>query len=210
MKAARFGLPVWNLLLGFTLVTVALPTVIAYRGACQPDYEWGLFGWRGVGATGTWWIIASLAACGWLTLGLAHRRPGKWTALMLCLWHGGLFVNVLGHALRHGSAMTLHGDAVGLSLNLAWIGPVFAGLLLLMSGLFLHRFWTADPRVFEPLTRGARGCVGVGLALGPAIATLFLLGDGVNHTTFDRAAILGVILQCLLIGGGLQSRPRLA
>lgn len=207
MKIAPFSLAVWNLLLGFTLLTVALPTLVAYRGMLQPDYEWGLFGWRGTGSAGPWWIVASIAGYGWLTLTLAHRRPGMRTAGLLGVWHGGLFVNILAAALRHGSALTLRGDALGFSLNLAWLGPLCTGLLLLASGLFLRQFRSATPPAPQPLTRRAQWCVGVGLALAPAIATLFLLGDGVRHTAFDRAAILGVVLQCLLIGGGLQARP---
>lgn len=214
MNSAPFILALWNLFLGFTLLTVALPTVVAYRGLLQPAYQWGLFGVRGTGPSGSWWIIASVAAYGWLALSLAHRRPGKRPAAMLWLWHAGLFFNILAHALHHGSAMTLRGDAVGLSLNLAWLGPLCTGLLLLAASLCLRHFCRAAPVPIQPLAPGARRCVGAGLALGPVIAALFLLGDGVRHTHFDRAAIFGVVLQSLLIGAALQnrapSRPRTA
>jgi len=208
MNATR-RLPVaWNLLLGFTLVTVALPTVITYRGLLQPRYEWGLFGLQGIGAGDPWWLIAAAAACGWLILVLAYRRPGTLAAGLLCLWHGALLVNVLAHVLQDGAGMSLRGDAIGMAVDLSLLGPMLAGVLFAASAFHLLRFRRIAPPAPAPPTSHARMMLATGVLLIAVIVLLFLQGDAVRHTVFDRLAILAVVLQCLLIGGGLQSsRP---
>lgn len=205
MKATRPRPVAWDFLLGFTLVTVALPTVITYRGLFQPRYEWGLFGLKGVGAGAPWWLIALAAAGGWLILGLGYRRPGRLAAGVLCLWHGALLANVLGHVLKGGATMTLRGDAIGMSVPLSLLGPLFTAVLFATSAFHLYRFWRIEPPSPDSPTGPAKGMLATGLLLTVVIALLFLQGDGARHGVLDRLAILGVVLQCLLIGGGLQS-----
>jgi hypothetical protein len=207
MKTTRFTSVLWDMLLGFTLLTVAFPTIGAYRGMLQRNYEWGLFGLKGLGAAGPWWLIALVAIGGWLTLTFAHLRPGRVAAAALCVWHGSLFANLGIHAWRQGPDMTLRGDAVGVSIHLALLGPALAGLLFAASAVHLARKWTgtAAPRTGNPFAWPANLLLGGGLVLTPVIAALFVQGDGLRHTAYDRGAILGVVIQCLLLGAGLKS-----
>lgn len=198
-----------DLLLGFTLLTVALPTVLTYRGLLQPNYQWGLFGLHGMGTSGPWWQIFLIAALGWITLALNHRNPGRGSTTLLAFWHGGLFLNVLFYALKHGEKMSLRGDAIGVSIHLGWIGPLFTGACLALSLILSWRSWVTPPDPAGPLTRSAKNSLILGMILIVAIAIFFRFGDGVRHTVYDRIAIGLVVFQCLVIASGLREPAKL-
>jgi hypothetical protein len=193
-----------NLLVGCALVTAALPTVIVYRAAVQPRYHWGLFGIQGEGVTPGLFVIAGAAFLGWAAVVFGSLRTRAGGPLLIALntvW----FATILWGALRLGSRMTLRGDAWGMNINLAWVGPpIFAALLLLS----IRWWWTRGRRLsgaatLDP-TRVRRVLFATALALFPAIVVLFASGDGLHHTWTDRLAVVCVIAQCLSIGAALR------
>lgn len=193
-----------NFLLGWALLTAALPTLIVYRAALQPRYHWGLFGIVGQGVTLGLLLVAAAAFLAWsvVVLGsLRTRAAGPLLIALNTLWFGSIVVG----ALRLGSQMTFRGDAWGVRTNLAIVGPLLFGVLLLLS---IRWWWTRRDRsrVVASLawSRARRVLFGAALALLPVIVVLFAIGDGTRHTWADRLAVLCVIAQCLFIGAALR------
>ncbi|MGH7725663.1 MAG: hypothetical protein ACREOU_09560 [Candidatus Eiseniibacteriota bacterium] len=199
-----------NFLLGWALLTAALPTLIVYRAAMQPRYQWGLFGIVGEGVTPGLLVIAAAAILAWSAVVLGSVRTHAGGLLLIglnALW----FTSILVAALRLGSQMTLRGDAYGIRINLAILGPLVFGALLLLS---IRWWWTRRQNLvgFEALstlkvtlTSGARRvlCVAA-VALLPVILVLFAIGDGARHTWADRVAVGCVIVQCLCVLAALR------
>jgi hypothetical protein len=120
---------------------------------------------------------------------------------MLIAWNGFVFVSIVWSTYRYGSDMRLRGDALGMEIPLAWIGPILTGALLAASVYWAMR----RPRI-APIARWRpRGklLLAVASALAPVICVLFRQGDGRLHTDFDRAAVILVIAQGLLAGAAL-------
>lgn len=194
-----------SFLLGWLLFTAALPTLIVYRAALQPKYQWGLYGVMGQGMSAAFFIILGTALLAWtaVVLGSLGARP-PFAALLVtvnALW----FVSMVIGALRLGSRMTVRGDAWGVRVNVAIIGPLLFGALLLLS---IRWWWTRRcrplvTRLSSP-SRMRNVLLGAALALTPIIVVLFASGDGVHHTDKDRVAVVCVIAQCLFLGAGLR------
>jgi len=196
-----------NFLLGWALLTAALPTLIVYRAALQPRYQWGLFGIAGQGVTLGLLFVAAAALLAWaaVVLGSLRTRPaGPLLVALNTLWFGFIVVG----ALRLGSQMTFRGDAWGVRINLAVVGPLLFGALLLLS---IRWWWTRRaPSVVAvafPLSRTRQVLFGAAVTLLPAIVVLFAVGDGVHHTWADRLAVLCVIAQSVFIGAALRDVP---
>jgi hypothetical protein len=117
------------------------------------------------------------------------------------LWFGSMVVGVL----RWGSQMTLRGDAWGVRINVAVVGPLLFGVLLLLS---IRWWWTRrDPSTVLPrfvLSRTRRVLFAAAFGLLPVIVVLFVIGDGIRHTWADRLAVVCVIAQCWFIGAALR------
>lgn len=194
-----------NWLLGFAMLTAALPTLIAYRALLQPKYQWGLFGIFGQGATPSLLVIIAAALLAWAAVvfgSLRTRATGPLLVTLNAVW----FASLVWGALQIGSRMTLRGDAWGMRINIAVVGPLAFGVLLLLS---IRWWWTRRHRPPGPalhLSPARRYLFIAALALLPVIVALFAMGDGMRHTWMDRAAVVGVIAQCLLLGAALH-RP---
>ena len=127
-----------NFLLAWAMVTAALPTLFVYCAAVQPRYQWGLFGILGQGVTAGLFVIAAAALLAWAAVVLGSLRTlaaGPLLVVLNAVW----FASILIGAIRLGSRMTVRGDAWGVSLNLAVVGPLLFGALLLLS---IRWWWT--------------------------------------------------------------------
>ena len=123
-----------NFLLGWALLTAALPTLIVYRAAVQPRYQWGLFGITGEGVTRGLLFTAATAVLAWAAVvfgSLRTRAGGPLLIGLNTLWFTFVFVG----ALQMGSQMTFRGDAWGVRINLAVAGPLLFGGLLVQHSL---------------------------------------------------------------------------
>jgi hypothetical protein len=193
-----------NLLLGFAMLTAALPTLITYRAALQPQYHWGLLGLQGRGVTPGLFAIVAAALLAWAAVLLGSFRSRATGPLLVAL-NAVWFASILQGALLLGSQMTIRGDTFGVRINLAVVGPILFGVLLLLS---IRWWWTHRHRLsgsgLPKPSRARRFLFAGALALLPAIVTLFALGDGVRHTWTDKIAVICVIAQCLLVGAGLH------
>jgi hypothetical protein len=193
-----------NFLIGWALLTATLPMLIVYRGALQPRYQWGLFGLFGEGVTPGFFAVVAAALLAWAAVifgSLRSRAAGPLFVALNALWFG----SVLEGALRLGSRMTVRGDAWGVRVNLAVAGPVFFGVLLLLS---IRWWWMRRAQTHGIVTlapsRARRVLFGVALALLPVIIVLFGSGNGLPHTWMDRLAVVCVVVQCLLVGAALR------
>jgi hypothetical protein len=120
---------------------------------------------------------------------------------MLIAWNGLVFVSMVWSAYLYGSDMRLRGDALGMDIPLAWIGPALTGALLAASV-----YWAVRRPRIAPIARWrphGKLVLAVASALAPVICVLFRQGDGRLHTDFDRAAVILVIAQGLLAGAAL-------
>ncbi len=190
-----------NHLIGWVLVGAILASLPVYRAALQPRYEWGLFGVTGTGMSAAYPVVLVAAIWAWVTVVLGHRAPGRPFPEMLITWNGLVFSSMLWSAFLHGADMRLRGDALGMDIPLAWIGPALTGVLLGASVYWILRR-SGNVAVARWRPRG-KLVLALALALTPVIAVLFIQGDGRLHTHFDRAAVILVISQGLVAGAAL-------
>ncbi len=193
-----------GLLYAGVVFTAAFPTLILYRAAIQSDYQWGLFGITGVGRSSGFWFVAAAAAWAWGTVYLGSCPPRRLFALLLVGWNGLLFGSIVNSLAASGRALEFRGDALGIRVNLAFLGPLLSGLLLLLSLVLLWRLWRGARRP-APLRRSkeARTALIIAAALLPIIVVLFSLGGGRIHTRWDRMAVAAVVFQCVALAAGL-------
>jgi hypothetical protein len=188
-------------LTGWVLVGAVLASLPVYRAALQPHYEWGLFGVTGTGMSAGYAVVLAAAIWAWTTVVLGLRAPGRPFPEMLIAWNAFMFGSMAWSAYRHGSSMRLRGDALGMDIPLAWIGPSLTGALLAASVYWAARRSRTLPAPWGPY--GKRLLVG-SVAITPVIAILFLQSDGRVHTDFDRAAVILVIVQGLIAGKAMS------
>lgn len=193
-----------NLLTGWALFTAILPTLIVYRAALQPRYQWGLFGVAGEGVTAGYFIVVAAAALAWCAVVLGNLWPvagGPAFIVLYAVWFAAITIG----AVQLGSKMTVRGDAWGIGINVAVLGPILFGALLVLS---LRWFWTGRARAAAEtrcvLSGTHRVLLGLALALVPFIVVLFAQGNGLPHRWTDRLAVVCVVVQALLAGAGLR------
>ncbi len=200
-----------SFLVGWLLFTATLPTLIIYRAILQPRYQWGLFGILGEGTSPGLVIILAAAVVAWLAVVLGSTGGRRPFAPLLILVNASWFLSLIYGVLRFGSEMSVRGDSWGVRINVAAIGPLLFGALVLLS---IWWWWTRRnlSRTAAPvsLSRLAYLMMGVALILTPVIILLFAAGDGVHHTGKDRLAVVCVIAQCLLVGAALRGYDRTA
>ena len=202
-------------LLGFLLAwvtfTAVFPTIILYRAALQPNYQWGMFGVTGVGLSGGYLVVLVAAVWAWAIIVVRRRGTQPPFAALLISWNAFLFASIIYGVLTFGSDVSFRGDTLGIEVRLAIVGPVAFGAFLLTSVLWWWRNRTpSHSSTPSAWSRRTKILMGIALALVPAIAVLFVLGDGVNHTNYDLAAIVLVAAQCILVGAALDVQDQVA
>lgn len=198
-------------LLGWTLFTAALPTIITYRAGAQPLYEWGLYGISGRGIDAGYALVVVTAILAWTVVVLGYRGARRPFDALLVIWHSLLLASLVYGAIRFGDDMTLRGDAMQISINLAVLGPALGLLVLAGCVLWVVRHGGRVEAQAVAWRPHARRLFMIAIGLGIAIVVLFLQHSGHPHYTTDRAAIVLLILQVLVIGRAIQPpRPRAA
>jgi len=198
------------LLTTWMIFTASFPTILLYRAAVQPNYQWGLFGITGEGLSLGYILIVVASLWAWSTvfLGMQEGRPPF--GILLSIWNAFLTASMIVGVLRFGSSLDIRGDAMGLRVNIAVVGPLLCGVILLLSLFWWwgHRNDHAPSARFQ-WPRSSKILLGVVLALVPVIVALFVLGDGLVHTSMDRWAIGLIIVQCILtaMALGMQELP---
>jgi hypothetical protein len=195
-------------LLGCLLLSAGPPTLIVYRAAIQPDYKWGMWGINGEGMSPGIYVVLLCVAIAWLAFVLGTRGARTPFAALLILWNGWwLGAITLGIARVGASALTLRGDAWGVRIPFAVVGPLlFGGLLALSLAWYLRRRKILPLAVQAQAPRRVASLTVVAVVLAPVTVILFSLGDGVQHTNYDRAAVLLVVAQIVLVGSALNPK----
>ena len=200
-----------SVLLAWTTFTAVFPTIVLYRAAVQPNYEWGFFGVTGVGLSPGYLVILVATAWAWGIVYLGRRGTRPLFTVLLVLWNAFLLASIIYGVLRFGSDVDLRGDTMGIRVNLAVIGPVLFGSFLLLSVLWWWRHRNhVGSSAGVPWSQTAKVLIGLALALVPAIAVLFVLGDGVDHTNNDRVAIALIVAQSILLAAALEVQTSMA
>lgn len=194
-----------KVLLGWTLFTAALPTIVTYRAALQPQYEWGLYGLGGVGVNPAYFFVVATGVLAWLVVILGYRGARRPFSMLFLVWHGFLFASIAYGVTRFGSEMELRGDAMGLRVNIALLGPVLTGAILLAGIVWIWRSSRRSDDTTPPRwRRHSRMLMGAGAALTIAIVVLFRLSSGGVHHNDDRIAIVFVVVQVFLFARALE------
>lgn len=173
----------------FTTVFVWLPIV---RALARPEgYQWGLFGLRGQGLGGAFWVFPVLAV--YAALLFAHAWWARRGALrvMLLLWHFGWAGMLVATAVAFGSSARWQGQGWGFDFPVLPIALVYAAFALLAARWALLDWRTGEPRP-RPRWRPANTRrLGVAAALLPVAFLLFRLGSDFNWVT---ALAIGVTI----------------
>lgn len=198
-------------ILGWAVFTAVLPTIVLYRAAVQPHYNWGLFGVQGTGPSSGYLVVIAAAALAWYTIVLGFRGARPPFGMLLVLWNSLLFASIIYAVVRFGSAADIRGDAMGIRINVSVIGPVVFGAFLLLSALWWWRNRDQNRwSIPAGWPKSARIMFSSALLLVPCIVLLFSQGDGEHHTNMDRIAIALVVTQCLLVSFSLGAESRIA
>ena len=189
-------------LTAWALFTAVFSMLIIYRAAFNPEYQWGLFGVNGVGMSPAYAFIAAFAAWAWALVVLGERRSPLF-APMCVGWNAFLFLGMILSVREFGSTMEFRGDAYGIRLNIAFVGPLLTGILLAASLVLLRRsLKTPVPTVPSPTNRRN---LALALGLTPIIALLFFR-VGADHTTRDRVAVALIVTQCIAAASAFKIR----
>jgi hypothetical protein len=107
-----------------------LPTV---RGAFDgPSYEWNLVWFGGQGMSGDYWFPL-LAVIGSLAVMAGGWRGKTWAFIVVSVWSLLGFLAVVALAISTPDGFRFRGDAMGIDVSLAWIGPLLFGGTNLIS-----------------------------------------------------------------------------
>src|SRR5262245_43235000 len=116
------------LLLWTSLTTLVfwLPTV---RGAFDgASYQWGAFGFSGMGANGDYWFPVLGSALAVLMLWLGWRGARFPFKILLVGWHTFLAVALSVAVLNDPEGFHIQGDTAGMDIDLSVIGTAFFGI----------------------------------------------------------------------------------
>ena len=94
---------------------------------------------------------------------------------------------------------------MGVRIPIAVVGPVlFGGLLLLSVAWWLRRRHLLPLEVQTQPAPVVKILIGIAATLAAVTVLLFVLGDGLRHTNYDRVAVVLVVVQCVLVGMALN------
>ena len=187
-------------LTAFTMITVWLPLV---RGLMDGEtYQWGhsLFGigFGGSGVDGYYWLLAlegvfsvALIYLGWR----GARQPFHW----LLLARNMLFAaSAFYSAISFPEQYRFRGDTLGVDVSLAWVAPLFWGVLLLLSIIWVVRdLRRIEPRIVPPWNRTNTILLAITLSLIPLQFVLLRFGE--PHGTTDKIGVILTMLQWVLL-----------
>lgn len=183
-----------------TFILTWLPLV---RGLLDGDsYRWGLryFGISFAGASvgGDYWLLALQAALMFAIyfLGMRGARP-PFHGLLLT-WHGLLSLNALYDALITPGGTTIHGDTLGIEIDVTVIALVaYGGLTLLALLWVLGDLHSREMKQVFPWHR--RNTVALTLVLALLPVQYFLLRFDASGNQSDVIGVLLTIPQGLLL-----------
>jgi hypothetical protein len=191
--------------------TAALPTIITYRAGSQPRYQWGLYGITGVGAGSTNYVfVVATAVLAWTVVVLGYRGARRPFAPLFLLWHGFVFLAMCYGAYQFGSTMEVRGDAMGIRINIALLGPALTGAILAACAWWTWRHASQSrDEVAWHWRRHSRLLMSLAGVLAVAIVVLFRRSPGHPHRDTDRLAIVLLVAQVAIVSRALLPEKRI-
>jgi hypothetical protein len=188
------------ILTALTVLTTWLPLI---RGLMDgPTYEWGqsLFGvnFGGKGLGGDYWmlvlqavIVIPLIYLGWR----GARSPFHW---LLLLWNVPSVVNAFYNAFAFPEDYRFKGDTLGVDVSVAWVAPLFWGVLTLLSIVWIVRD-LKQPRERAPVAWTRKNTVLLTLVLLLLPVQFGLLRFGEPLSRNDQVGVVLTMIQWLLL-----------
>lgn len=182
-------------LMAWTVVTTSTLWVVVVGGLFQPSQDWAIFGLRGAGVGGDFWVVILLALFNGIMLGLGWHGKSAPFHLMLLLWHGTIAAVAASLWFRGGLDGT---SSLGFGLEIPLAIPAlaltaFATLTTIWVALDLRRGTGSMPTIRRA---GTEWWVVTVLALLVAELALFQLSEpgGIGQ----RVGVLLVATQWIL------------
>jgi hypothetical protein len=182
------------------MIIVWLPLI---RGLMDgATYEWGVsflgkqFG--GKGLSGDYWflLLEAIIAIAVVYLGWrGARQPFPW---LLLLWNVSGLLNASYLAIRFPEEYRFQGDTLGVDISVAWIGPVFWGLLTLLSILWMVGNLKAGITK-EPARWARTNWLLLLIAAAMLPLQFVLLRFGEPHGLRDQVGVVLTMLQWLIL-----------
>jgi hypothetical protein len=152
----------------------------------------------GLGTEGHFLLLAFLVLLFVAILYLGFRRPDGFFGFLISTFLFIDFLKELQLAIYFGDEYRLVGETAGIDINVAFIGPAFAALLLIMALFYTIRHQVHHREEFKPLyTSRCKKLLLWGLALFPL--TFILLRTGEQHGITDKLGILSMYIQMILL-----------
>ena len=182
----------FGLAMAWTVVTSIFAWLPIVRALSRPDgYTWALFGLRGEGLSGPFWIFPLLATYAIVLFSHAWwARRGLFRTLLLA-WHLGWTSLIVAGVVQGGVEAQWQGQGWGWSVSLVVPAIVFTCFTAIVAwwAILDGRRASAPPR--PAWTAGNTGRLIVALALFPVAFTLFRYGSDYDWIT---AAAIGVAI----------------
>jgi hypothetical protein len=188
------------ILTAVTMIVVWLPFI---RGLMDgPSYEWGstflgkTFGGKGVG--GQYWLIVIEAVVAIGIVFLGWRGAGSPFHWLLLIWNLPAAVNAFYNAINFPEDYRFKGDTLGVDVSVAWIGPVFWGILAVMSIFWVWRDLKSGRNSSPPTwTRTNTIFLGIVIALLPV--QFLLLHFGGPTDIKDPIGVILTMIQWIIL-----------
>ncbi len=173
------------------------------------SYQWGntflRWSYGGSGIGGDYWLnIVQLVFClcllylGWR----GARPPFIW---MLLLWNLAQAANAFYNALVFPDSYRFQGDTLGIDLSLAWVGPTYFAVIVVLSLIWAIR--NRNSRESQPYW-SRTNTVLLAIFLGIIPVQFVLLRFGIPHGTSDQIGVLLTIVQWAILNWALAARGK--
>lgn len=196
----------FGLVMAWTLVTSIFAWLPIVRALARPDgYSWALFGLRGEGLSGPFWIFPLLALYAIVLFSHAWWSRRRLFRILVLLWHLGWTSFLVAGVVSEGPAARWQGQGWGWSVSLVVPAVLFAAFTAVVAwwSLLDRRHDAVEPR--PAWTRGNAARLIVAVVLFPVALVLFRYGSDYDWIT---ATAIGVtIVQWVTLHEALAPRP---
>lgn len=188
------------ILAAIPMITVWLPLI---RGAMDgATYSWGSTYWgvpfSGNGVGGDYWILPLLTIFCVVLLYLGWRgarQPFHW---LLLLWTVPFAIEATYYGISYPERYRFRGDTLGVDISLAWVGPIFWGVLALLAVIWVIRDLRAgQARQTPEWNRVNSGLLTILLLIVPV--QFGLLRSGEPHGLTDQVGVILTMAQWALL-----------
>jgi len=184
----------YHVLKVFIMTMTILTSLAFYRASMQQDYHWGLLIIDGTGKSGDYLNIMLLFLLSWLCYGFLNFYRKPWYPILPIVLTSLSLYATCSEYFSDKSRLVFNGDALNIHLNMGVLMVVIT-ILAFLSAIYFTYTTINKPVVIPHIEKKAKVMFGLVIILSIVILIEFSFGDGQNHISSDRIAVILTILQ---------------